>query len=202
MGGTTPGREPAWSGGRTPLPMAGGRTPAWGAGAASARSTFPIHPSPLNSTNISSTRLVRQRLNSPHPNVAPRRLQYQHQRRLPHTSLHVLNRRFPHRKPLRRRLPNRKPLRRRPLRRRPHPSLEPNSNILLLLPRSLRLLHHQHQHHQPNRQPHSRLRTLLPHPRPLLPNPQCHRTRKQQPPLRRAYTRKRFHNGAYACCAA
>ena len=38
IGGATPSRQPDWSGGRTPLPMAGGRTPAWGGAAASARS--------------------------------------------------------------------------------------------------------------------------------------------------------------------
>ena len=38
MGGVTPGREPQWQGGRTPVPMAtGGRTPAWGAVGSSAR---------------------------------------------------------------------------------------------------------------------------------------------------------------------
>ena len=35
VGGMTPGRQPEWSGSRTPLPMAGGRTPAWGGAAAS-----------------------------------------------------------------------------------------------------------------------------------------------------------------------
>lgn len=64
MGGATPGRVPDWSGGRTPLPMAGGRTPAWGAGAA-ARSTSPTlssspplltHPAPAWSANVSTAR--------------------------------------------------------------------------------------------------------------------------------------------------
>ncbi|KAL9099446.1 MAG: hypothetical protein Q9163_005058 [Psora crenata] len=36
IGGRTPGHVPDWSGGRTPLPMAGGRTPAWGGGGAAA----------------------------------------------------------------------------------------------------------------------------------------------------------------------
>lgn len=54
MGGATPGREPQWQGGRTPVPMAtGGRTPAWGAGGSSARSMSrtPIHScSPINTS--------------------------------------------------------------------------------------------------------------------------------------------------------
>ena len=66
MGGATPGREPQWQGGRTPVPMAtGGRTPAWGAGGSSARSMSPtpvifpstdISPAPAWSTNASTAR--------------------------------------------------------------------------------------------------------------------------------------------------
>ena len=44
-GAGTPSRQEEWSGGRTPVPMAGGRTPAWGGAAASSARSETFFPS-------------------------------------------------------------------------------------------------------------------------------------------------------------
>ena len=163
MGGATPGREPQWQGGRTPVPMAtGGRTPAWGAGGSSARSTsFTRISFPL--LTFSSTSLVRQCINSPNPHVAPRRRELQ--RRWSHTRLQRRRRWLSNREPLCRRQPHRQSLWRlyflwRCFRgRKSNPSLEPHRHILLLHPGPLLVTH-------------TCSRTLLcPYTCPIIPHP-------------------------------
>ena len=161
MGGVTPGREPQWQGGRTPVPMAtGGRTPAWGAGGSTARSMSPTHII-FQQLTFPSTSLVRQRLHGPNPHVAPRRRDLQ--RWWSHTGLQRGRRWLSNRKPLRGRQPHRQPLwRLHSLRRcfggrKPNPSLESHRHVLLLHTRPLFLSH-------------ARSRALLrPHTRSILP---------------------------------
>ena len=122
----------------------------------------PTHPYPFPPLTSSSTSLVRQRLNSPNPNVAPRRRGLQ--RRWSHPRLQRRRRWISNREPLRRRQPHRQPLRRLYFLRwcfrgrQSHPCLESHRHILLLHARPLLL-------------PHTGPRTLLqPYTRSILPH--------------------------------